>query len=102
MTSSSRCHGDPARTEGSVPSGRGRLRRSGPPRPGTDRPAGHGKAAVAVGRRLRLSTGTLLSEKAGKPHNASVTDPDAIDDGAGVVRPWVLLAKEMLRRLLAE
>jgi hypothetical protein len=27
-----------------VPSGRGRLRRSGPPRPGTDRPAGHGKA----------------------------------------------------------
>ena len=29
---------------GPVPSGRGRLRRSGPPRPGTDRPAGHGKA----------------------------------------------------------
>ena len=27
-----------------VPSGRGRRRRSGPPRPGTDRPAGHGKA----------------------------------------------------------
>jgi hypothetical protein len=27
-----------------VPSGRGRLWRSGPPRPGTDRPAGHGKA----------------------------------------------------------
>ena len=27
-----------------VPSGRGRLRRSGPPRPGTDRPAEHGKA----------------------------------------------------------
>jgi hypothetical protein len=35
---------DPARTEDPVGSGRGRLRRSGPPRPGTDRPAGHGKA----------------------------------------------------------
>jgi hypothetical protein len=54
---------------------------------GLDRSAGHGKAAVAVGRRLRLSTGTLLNEKAGKPHNAGVTDPDAIDDGAGAVRP---------------
>jgi hypothetical protein len=31
-----------------VPSGRGRLRRSGPPRPGTDRPAGHGKADAGV------------------------------------------------------
>jgi hypothetical protein len=31
-----------------VPSGRGRLRRSGPPRPGTDRPAGHGKADVSL------------------------------------------------------
>jgi hypothetical protein len=31
-----------------VPSGRGRLRRSGPPRPGTDRPAGHGKADASV------------------------------------------------------
>jgi hypothetical protein len=40
----SRCATDPVRTEGPVPSGRGRLRRSGPPRPGTDRPAGHGKA----------------------------------------------------------
>jgi hypothetical protein len=29
---------------GPVPSGRGRLRRSGPSRTGTDRPAGHGKA----------------------------------------------------------
>jgi hypothetical protein len=33
-----------ARQRLSVPSGRGRLRRSGPPRPGTDRRAGHGKA----------------------------------------------------------
>jgi hypothetical protein len=32
-----------------VPSGRGRLRRSGPPRPGTDRPAGHGKADPGLG-----------------------------------------------------
>jgi hypothetical protein len=31
-----------------VPSGRGRLRRSGPPRPGTDRPAGHGKADLCL------------------------------------------------------
>jgi hypothetical protein len=35
---------DAARQRLSVPSGRGRLRRSGPPRPGTDRRAGHGKA----------------------------------------------------------
>src|SRR5215216_363040 len=33
---------------GPVPSGRGRLRRSGPPRPGTDRPAGHGKADLSL------------------------------------------------------
>ena len=32
---------------GLVPSGRGRLRRSGPPRPGPDRPTGHGKADQA-------------------------------------------------------
>jgi hypothetical protein len=31
-----------------VPSGRGRLWRSGPPRPGTDRPAGHGKADASL------------------------------------------------------
>jgi integrase len=31
-----------------VPSGRGRHRRSGPPRPGTDRPAGHGKADASL------------------------------------------------------
>jgi hypothetical protein len=31
-----------------VPSGRERLRRSGPPRPGTDRPAGHGKADASL------------------------------------------------------
>jgi hypothetical protein len=31
-----------------VPSGRGRLRRFGPPRPGTDRPAGHGKADASL------------------------------------------------------
>jgi hypothetical protein len=41
---------------GSVP-GRGRLRRSGPPRPGADRPAGHGKADhcgdVILVRRIR-------------------------------------------------
>jgi hypothetical protein len=39
----SRCGTDPARTKGPVPSGRERLRRSGPPRPGTGS-AGHGKA----------------------------------------------------------
>jgi hypothetical protein len=33
-----------------VPSGRGRLRRSGPPRPGTDRLAGHGKADQGLER----------------------------------------------------
>ena len=32
----------------SGPSGRGRLRRSGPPRPGPDRPAGHGKADASL------------------------------------------------------
>jgi hypothetical protein len=33
-----------------VPSGRARLRRSGPSRPGTDRPAGHGKAYAGIER----------------------------------------------------
>jgi hypothetical protein len=37
-----------------VPSGRGRLRRSGPPRPGTDRPAGHGKADASAERNSEL------------------------------------------------
>jgi hypothetical protein len=39
------------RTRQGPGSGRGRLRRSGPPRPGTDRPAGHGKADTSLGRR---------------------------------------------------
>jgi hypothetical protein len=37
-------HGPPRVQLAPVPSGRGRLRRSGPLRPGTDRPAGSGKA----------------------------------------------------------
>src|SRR5215211_7786697 len=37
---------------GPVPSGRGRLRRPGPPRPGTDRLAGHGKADSCLEGRL--------------------------------------------------
>jgi hypothetical protein len=37
-----------------VPSGRGRLRRSGPPRPGTDRPARHGKTDASAERNSEL------------------------------------------------
>ena len=44
----------------SVPSGRGRLRRSGPPRPGTDRPAGHGKTDESVVRNSRLLVGRVV------------------------------------------
>jgi hypothetical protein len=40
--------GQPGARLAPVPSGRGRLRRSGPPRPGTDRPAGHGKADASL------------------------------------------------------
>jgi hypothetical protein len=39
---------NPVSIGGSGPVGRGRLRRSGPPRPGTDRPAGHGKADASL------------------------------------------------------
>ena len=48
----------PPEGRGSVtgPAGRGRLSRSGPPRPGIDRPAGHGKADAGVeGNRGYLS-----------------------------------------------
>jgi hypothetical protein len=44
-----------------VPSGRGRHWRSGPPRPGTDRPAGHGKADAS------LNQPTYRSRKPGRP-----------------------------------
>jgi hypothetical protein len=37
------------------PSGRGRLRRSGPPRPGTDRPAGYGKADASLDKLITCS-----------------------------------------------
>jgi hypothetical protein len=47
-----------------VPSGRGRLRRSGPPRPGTDRPAGHGKADAS----LEPTTPCLQSQIGGVRH----------------------------------
>jgi hypothetical protein len=50
-------HPNPARQRPSVPFGRGRLVRSGPPRPGTDRPAGHGKAD----HRVKSSGGLLIS-----------------------------------------
>jgi hypothetical protein len=43
-----------------VPSGRGRLRRSGPPPQGTDRPAGHGKADEGVMRNSRLLVGLVV------------------------------------------
>jgi hypothetical protein len=48
-----------------VPSGRGRLRRSGPPRPGTDRPAGHGKAEAGVEQKERLLAGLVVDLSAG-------------------------------------
>jgi hypothetical protein len=38
-----------------VLSGRGRLGCSGPPRPGTDRPAGHGKADQGLGQATSCS-----------------------------------------------
>ena len=44
-----------------VPSGRGRLRRSGPPRLGTDRPAGHGKADVSLGLGVVPRVGSVLA-----------------------------------------
>jgi hypothetical protein len=54
VTTRARCNPLPAGTActhrvpaGSVPSGRGRLWRSGPPRPGTDRPAGRSKADLS-------------------------------------------------------
>jgi hypothetical protein len=58
-TAASRCCADPARTSatstrlGPVPSGRGRLRRSGPPRPGT------GSAGPGTARSITASTLSL-------------------------------------------
>jgi hypothetical protein len=58
-TAASRCCADPARTTatstrlGPVPSGRGRLRRSGPPRPGT------GSAGPGTARSITASTLSL-------------------------------------------
>ena len=49
MTAASLAAANAARQRLSVPCGRGRLRRSGPPRPGTDRPTGHGKADQGLG-----------------------------------------------------
>jgi hypothetical protein len=43
------------RIGGSVPFGRGRLRRSGPPRSGTDRAAGHRKADASLDQSTRSS-----------------------------------------------
>jgi hypothetical protein len=54
-----------ARQRSSVPSGRGRLRRSGPPPPGTDRPAGHGKADSSLGNErilIRVLHGGLFPQ----------------------------------------
>jgi hypothetical protein len=42
------------------PVDRGRLRRSGPPRPGTDRPAGHGKADAGAEPNRRLRVGLVV------------------------------------------
>jgi hypothetical protein len=59
-TSGSRSRADLARTRrprsrlAPVPSGRGQLWRSGPPRPGTDRPARHGKDDPQRVRGLRV------------------------------------------------
>jgi hypothetical protein len=55
-----------------VPSGRGRLRRSGPPRPGTDRPAGHGKADKSLDPCMPCSFGLLphpRSEPGAQPYS---------------------------------
>jgi hypothetical protein len=49
----------PSRRLGPVPSGRGRLRRSGPRRPETDRLAGHGKADPGVESNSRVLVGHL-------------------------------------------
>jgi hypothetical protein len=43
-----------------------------------------------------------LGEEAREPRDAGVANPDAIDDGAGVVGLWVLLAEQMLGSLPAE
>jgi hypothetical protein len=43
-----------------VPSGRGRLWRSGPPRPGTDRPAEHGKADESLRDSRTRATGVHI------------------------------------------
>jgi hypothetical protein len=55
---------------GSVPSGCGRLRRSGPPRPGTDRPAGHGKVDAS----LDQSTPAPNASRAGSSLGEAVID----------------------------
>jgi hypothetical protein len=72
-----------------VPSGRGRLRRSGPPRPGTDRPAGHGEA-VTASCKLPLLAHHGVSDL----HHSQVPPPRH----AGAVRPW-RIAGSLARRL---
>jgi hypothetical protein len=63
-----------------VPSDRRRLRRSGPPRPGTDRPAGHGKA------RMQASTNRPLAYKARWGRIATWPDYERRRSW----RPWVV------------
>ena len=81
-TAASRCRADPARTSaisirlGPVPSGRGCLRRSGPPRPGTDRPAGHGTADTSTEQRSRLLVGLVVDLSAG---GVALDRLDAVD-----------------------
>jgi hypothetical protein len=66
---------------GPVPSGRGRLRRSGPPRPGTDRPAGHGKADPSLRPIAHLRA---KPDRAGSPPGQ--TTNGAGHGGRGIVR----------------
>jgi hypothetical protein len=62
-----------------VPSGRGRLRRSGPPRPGTDRPAGHGKADAG---------GDLLHAMDGMPPRMPLLGAFAAGQGQNTTARW--------------
>jgi hypothetical protein len=70
-----------------VPSGRGRLRRSGPPRPGTDRRPGHGEA-VTASCKLPLLAHHGVSDL----HHSQVPPRHA-----GAVRPW-RIAGSLARR----
>ena len=91
-------------TEGPVPSGRGRLRRSGPPRPGTDRPAGHGKADAGVEENSRLlgcdlwsrpwPTPTSKNARGGRPlRRAAWGNPGCWP--ARAQPPWSLLPNDI-------